>query len=259
MDEGSSDRRSESRSLGSLLRWAVDRYRAHPELLVPFAVVAVFGVALEASLELLEELVDVERDLTVRVDTDVYDLVLSEYVPDALLSVLEELLWLFAAGVAINVLLTVVAGLFAVGIAALVAADATAGRTRTQTDRAAVAAARLPALFAVTLIATVFVGVGLLLLVLPGLYLAVRLAFAAPAVAVEGRGPIEGLRTGWAASKGRGLEVGMLLGFTAIAASLAVLVPFLGGVVVALAVLPLFALAVTRCYVSARGSAISNG
>lgn len=251
MDDSASDGSTGVRSAVQSLRWAIDRYRAHPELLGPFAIVAVLGVVFEASLELLEELYDVERDLTVRVDADVYDVVLSDYVPDELMAVLEELLWLFVVGVVGNAVLTAVVALVAFGIAALLAADTTADRTRTQTRRAKTAADRVPALFVAGLGASVLVGVGLVVFVIPGLYLAVRTVLAAPAIAVDGTGPIDGLRAGWAASNGRVLEVGGLLGLVAVAAVLAGLVPYIGVILVAVGVLPVFALAVTRLYVTA--------
>ncbi|WP_152421194.1 hypothetical protein [Natronolimnohabitans innermongolicus] len=254
MDEASSGDSTPARSLRDRLEWAVATYRAHPELLLPFSVVAVLGVVLEVSLELLEELVDVGADLTVRIATDVYDVVLSESVPNELLSVLEEVLWLFVVGVAGNAFLTAVLASLAFGIAALVAADATANRTRSLTERTGVAARRLPALIAAGVVAAGLVGVGLALLVVPGLYLAMRVALAAPAIVLDDLGPIEGLRAGWKASDGRFFEVGALIAFVAIGGVLAALIPYVGVLVVAVGVVPLYALAVTRCYVSERDS-----
>lgn len=255
MDEAPSDESTgpRPRSLAGLLRWSITCYRAHPELLGPFAVVAAFGVVLEVSVELLEELSDVERGPTVRVDADVYDAVLSEYVPDALVSILEELLWLFALGVVGNAVATALVALLAFGIAALVAADATADRTRTQLERASVVADRLPTLFVAGLGAGLLVGIGLALFVVPGLYLAVKLALAGPAIAVDDTGVIDGFRSGWAASEGRFLEVGGVVGCVALIAVLAGLVPIVGVLLVALGVLPPASLAVSRLYVEGRG------
>lgn len=58
-------------------------------------------------------------------------------------------------------------------------------------------AARLVYLFLGGIVAAIVIGVGLLLLVLPGIYLYVRLALFPAAVMVDGHGPLEGLSESW--------------------------------------------------------------
>ena len=75
------------------------------------------------------------------------------------------------------------------------------------------AAALLPFYFLVSLISGFIVGIGFLLLILPGLYLWGRLLPAAPAmVAEERRNPLDALKRGWELSEGHGwLIIGLYL------------------------------------------------
>lgn len=59
-----------------------------------------------------------------------------------------------------------------------------------------------PSLFALTVIYVLAVAVGLVFLVLPGLYLAVRLSLALPACVIDGRSTVESLETSWAVAEG---------------------------------------------------------
>ena len=61
----------------------------------------------------------------------------------------------------------------------------------------------IPAAIASAVLTFVAVGIGLVLLVVPGIYLAVRLAFVTFVVAHERRGPIEAMRESWRRSAGR--------------------------------------------------------
>jgi hypothetical protein len=61
------------------------------------------------------------------------------------------------------------------------------------------------------LVVNVLIGVGALLLIVPGVYAAVALYFVQFEVAIEERNAIEALRSGWALTKGERLRVFLLL------------------------------------------------
>lgn len=63
-------------------------------------------------------------------------------------------------------------------------------------------ATRLPALLATAVLMWTLTAVGLLLLVLPGVYLFHRLLLAYPACVIDGKGPLASIRTSWRASRG---------------------------------------------------------
>lgn len=62
--------------------------------------------------------------------------------------------------------------------------------------------------FVSALVAGIAILVGLLLIVLPGLYAMVRFYLVIPAVVIDDYGPIEALRTSWRRTEGRVLEIG---------------------------------------------------
>lgn len=124
---------------------------------------------------------------------------------------------------------------------------------------------RYPSLFALTIVYGVAVAVGLVLLVLPGLYLGVRLSLALPACVIDDRGVIESLETSWDAAAGSLVKLfGItLLGslFVAGGTLVTVLVPDLDtGVAIAVTavlaafVSPVVQLAYARVYLENRPS-----
>ncbi|WP_162224653.1 hypothetical protein [Halorussus amylolyticus] len=145
------------------------------------------------------------------------------------------------------------------GVCYLTAANAVAERKQSFRGRVAVAAKRLPALAGVTLLLSALVSVGLVALVIPGVYLLFRLALAYPACVVDRRGPVASVRGGWHAARG---NVWKILGATLV---YGVLVGTLGAVsgafgeayslpnagvraVVSSVLVPLFGLAVGHLY-----------
>jgi membrane-anchored glycerophosphoryl diester phosphodiesterase (GDPDase) len=80
-----------------------------------------------------------------------------------------------------------------------------------------------PHLFLASLLAGLAIGSGLLLLVVPGIYLAVRLLFVTQSVVVDGKHGPDALRASWALTAGRWWRVFLV----ALAANLAALIPSL--------------------------------
>ncbi|ELY66993.1 DUF7847 domain-containing protein [Natrinema versiforme] len=79
-----------------------------------------------------------------------------------------------------------------------------------------------PSLFGATVVYVLAVEIGLIFLLLPGLYLAVRLSLAFPACVIDDQDAIESLETSWTAAKGNLVK---LFGI-----SLARAIVFVGGV-----------------------------
>lgn len=85
--------------------------------------------------------------------------------------------------------------------------DAVANRSRPLGDRVTTAATRLPSLIVTTVLMFFISFVGLIFLVLPGIYLFHRLLLSYPACVIDGKGPIASLKAGWSASSGSLLKV----------------------------------------------------
>ncbi|USZ68576.1 hypothetical protein NGM10_02265 [Halorussus salilacus] len=95
------------------------------------------------------------------------------------------------------------------GVYFLTAADAVAegSRARSLSERARIAARRLPALAVAAVAVWLAVWVGVALFVVPGIYLFVRLVLVYPACVVDRKGPLSGLTAGWRASRGSGWKI----------------------------------------------------
>lgn len=128
---------------------------------------------------------------------------------------------------------------------------------------------RFPQLLAVTLLYAVIVGIGLVALVLPGIYLGARLALAFPACVIDECGVIESFKRSWAIAPGRLLTLvgtgtvwllGLLL-VTAVEILLVILTPssllatIIGPVLAASTINPLLPFAVGYVYLERRASA----
>lgn len=226
-----------------------DQYRTHLELVYPFGVAWLLGILLELRLELFELLFDFDNGMAIRTDPEVLEAILSDRAADRLLPVLDELLWLLVLSILGMAVLAALATLVALAIAFLVVRDDQMGRNRSQIARARVAIRRLPAFFAATIVAGVLIGVGLVLLVAPGVYLAGKFALAGPAIVIDGHGPLDGLRTSWDAVSGQFVDVLGTLVLGGLALVLVGLVPLVGELLAVLVVLPVFALAIASLYV----------
>jgi hypothetical protein len=66
---------------------------------------------------------------------------------------------------------------------------------------------RLLSLVGATLIYVVAVAIGLLLLIIPGIYLAIRLSLAFPAIVIDDENAFDGLGTSWSVAKGNLLKL----------------------------------------------------
>jgi len=87
--------------------------------------------------------------------------------------------------------------------------------------------------FAFSIVSAVIIGIatviGAIFLIIPGIYVALKLSLALPAIWIEGKGPIEALSDSWARTSGRMwtvLGVNALLFFIAFVALVAVLVAY---------------------------------
>ncbi|MFN3288281.1 MAG: hypothetical protein ACK40H_07505 [Sphingomonadaceae bacterium] len=103
----------------------------------------------------------------------------------------------------VPLLVVALAGLVGQGAIALIVHDDLAGGQRTLREALALAGSRLPRLFAGNLAAGLAIGIGLVALVIPGLWLLGRLAAVTPVIMAEGRDTVSSLERSWALSEGR--------------------------------------------------------
>ncbi|UPV74097.1 hypothetical protein M0R89_16350 [Halorussus limi] len=138
------------------------------------------------------------------------------------------------------------------------AADAVANRKRPLRDHVVAAAKRVPALVAVAIPTWILFVVGLLLFVLPGIYVLHRLVLAFPACVIDRKGPLASLKAGWRAGGGNVLKlVGVslvyfaLIGVSNYVAGIFGPLTVVGGLISAglsAVLLPLFGLALGHLY-----------
>jgi hypothetical protein len=122
------------------------------------------------------------------------------------------------------------------GMLVVMARDALDGREPSMGDAMAVARGRLGGLCAASALGTLAVGVGFLLLVIPGLAAMVLLIFTLPALLLDGLGAVAAMKRSVAVVRNHlgpviGLVVGSILVLVgvAIASSIARYIPFVGG------------------------------
>ena len=214
-------------------------YRRHAVLVWPFVVVGLFLLLFELRLETVELLYT---------DSNAIEQLFADRFAERLAGTIEELFWLVVLGTVILALLTAVISLLANGIVFLIAADDRVGRTRSLTEAAEASLRRLPALCVGTAVAGILVVVGLVLLVVPGVYLAVKFALGGPAMVIDEQGPIEGLLTSWHTVTGQFWMVFGVVVLCAIALLLVGSIPVIGELLVAIAVLPVVAFALAMVY-----------
>lgn len=110
------------------------------------------------------------------------------------------------AGLAAVGLVGMVAGMLAYSATILLAARAFRGRAVSLGGLLADGLGRLPSLLVASLIAGVAIGLGTLALILPGLYLLVRLCLGACATCAEELGPVEAVSRSWALTADRFMD-----------------------------------------------------
>lgn len=88
------------------------------------------------------------------------------------------------------------------GVVYATANHAVEERSAPLADRLKDTATRLPALFVTGVLTWLISAVGLVLFVLPGVYLFHRLVLSYPACVIDGKGPLGSLKAGWRASRG---------------------------------------------------------
>lgn len=104
-------------------------------------------------------------------------------------------------------LASLLGSLLAGGLAHAAAFDAFADPELAIGDRFGRAASALPALVGVAVVYLLAVVVGTLLLILPGIYLALRLSLSFPACVIDDRGVLASLRASWDAATGNLLKI----------------------------------------------------
>lgn len=114
---------------------------------------------------------------------------------------------LTANAVFVYLLLPALLGLVAQATIVRLAIDARAGTSRSVGEALKLALRLWPTALLAVFLAGVPVSVGLLLLVVPGLYLAGRLALALPLVIDAGAGPVEAVRRSWDMTAGNGWRI----------------------------------------------------
>jgi hypothetical protein len=120
---------------------------------------------------------------------------------------------------------------------------------------------RLPALISAGVLAAIGIGIGLLLLIVPGLYLLVRWALVVPVIVLEGRSAGESFTRSWELVRGHGWSVLGVILLTLVGAAIAnillaglfswlpdFLARWIGGTVANSIVIPFVALAWTLMY-----------
>lgn len=210
-----------------------------PELAGPFLLAGIFALLFEIRLDTVELLVD---------DREAIDEILTDRAAHQLAGMVDEIFWLLVLGTALLAVITLLVLFVAVSYALLVAVDAYRGHDREVSD-VRVALSRLPALAMATLIAGMGVALGLVLFVVPGIYLAVKFALGGPAIVGDGHGPIAGLQTSWETVTGQFLPVFGLLVLGGITLFVVGMIPLVGEILAIGVVLPLFVLSLTALYV----------
>lgn len=104
--------------------------------------------------------------------------------------------------------------LIAAGIAHRFAYAEARDRTTTIGDEVGRVLGRLPSLVGATVIYAALIAIGLVLLIVPGIYLGLRLSLAFPAIVIDDEGAFDGLGTSWDVAEGNLLK---LLGITLLA------------------------------------------
>ena len=142
----------------------------------------------------------------------------------------------FALGILVFALVMGIAWLIVSGMLVVMARDALDGRDPSMGDALAVAFGRLGGLCGASFLGALAVGIGFLLLVIPGLVAMVALIFTLPALLLDGLGAVAAMKRSVAVVRNHlgpviGLVVGSILVLVGvgIATSIAHFIPIVGG------------------------------
>jgi hypothetical protein len=123
------------------------------------------------------------------------------------LTVLES----FASLLEIGLTVIIISYLFGIFIAGGVISSADAGSKADFVSAAKNSLERFFYLIATSILFSIIFLIGLVCLIIPGLYLYVRLCLAYPETVINKKGPIEALKSSWAATKGNELQIFAIL------------------------------------------------
>jgi len=104
---------------------------------------------------------------------------------------------------------------------------------------------KMPRLLVANIIAAIIIGLGLLCLIIPGIYLAVRLSFVTPACVLENN---FGISRSWALTKSRFWELFALIVVLMIIGAIASAIPYAGMLISLFFVSPLATISYTLAY-----------
>jgi len=181
-----------------LLRWGWERLTVAPELTVPFVLIAIAVTVAQAGIT------------TVQTDLGT--------VPR------------FAFWVWPVYLLSFLGGWVGLGAVFLSAADTLSGIERRHTRRLIIAAKRVPSMLVAGIIGGIPIIGGLLALLIPGVYLMLKLAFTFPACVIDDMGAVAGLRRSFVLTGDHISEIlGLLLAYAAIMVFVSTVVTVLVG------------------------------
>lgn len=140
-----------------------------------------------------------------------------------------------------------------IGYAFYTAYDTFHEETTKHSKRLIDATKRLPIYLVTFIIWSLLVGIGFLLLVIPGIYLLLKLSMAWPAMFIDNMGPIKSLKYSWGATSDHLLTIlGVFVAFIIaglIATGVGMIVPY-GNQVISIILNPLFALAFGYLYLT---------
>ena len=179
------------RNVGDLLTEAFELYRRNFVALLTIAAIIAIPLSIIEQLALDAITADVQREVIVRGE----DVELGGGFWQAI--------W---AAITTGVIAAIIYNLVTAATTRA-AANAAVGRRPTVGDSYQGALGRLGAVLIAALLIGLGVGLGFLLLIVPGIFLLVRWVAALPAIVVERRGATEGMRRSWNLVRGRGWHV----------------------------------------------------
>lgn len=236
MPDDEADESSETpRTTVELLRWGWTQLTAAPELVAPFVLVAIVVVIAQAGITMVQ----------------------TPYgrIP-------RFALWVWP--IYLVAFLTSWVGLAAVFLAA---SDRLSGVERSHTRRLIIGAERTPTMLTASIIGGIAVAGGLFTLILPGVYLMLKLSLTFPACIIDDTSAVTALRRSWVLTGGRLSTIfGLLLTYTVILLVVSVIITirvdqshgqpgFIGPLVhnlITAVLIPMFGLVFARIYLISR-------